>query len=412
MKLFSRDTTDAAASVDSRRGFLRGSASLGAGVLMTQALSSHDALAQAAQPSAPAATPTAAPAAPLKQVDVLTKARQVLMPICRVCPQCDGVACAGEFPGFGGIGTGKAFQNNYTALRAAKFNQRTIHAVSTQDVKPDTSTTIFGRKLAVPVMAAPLGGIKANFGGRITDRDFFEALIAGCNDAGVAGAIGDSPNEPMEAMKARVDVIARNNGFALAGIKPRPNPNFIQVVRWAEQANAFMITVDTDSAARWRGNPREYAMEPKSVAQLREIVKSTRIPVVVKGIMTPDEALLALEAGVAGIVVSNHGGRVLDDTPGVAEVLPDIAAKVKGKMVIFADGTVRYGDDVLKYMALGADCVLAGRHLARAVFGGGRQGVALFVNQMKNEMQAAMVMTGVGKVGDISPRLIAARHVV
>lgn len=406
MELFSRETTDATATAQSRRSFLRGSASLGAGVLMAQTLATPEALAQA--------TPAAAPAAgaPLTQKAVLDKARQVLMPICRVCPQCDGVACAGEFPGFGGIGTGKAFQNNFNALHAAKFNQRTIHGVSTQDIKPDTSTVIFGRKLSVPVMAAPLGGIKANFGGRITDRDFFEPLIAGCNDAGVGGAIGDSAAEPMEAMKARVDVIARNGGFAIAGIKPRPNPNFIQVVRWAEQANAFMITIDTDSAARWRGNPREFAMEPKTVAQLREIVKSTRIPIVVKGIMTVDEAQLALEAGAAGIVVSNHGGRVLDDTPGVAEVLPAIADKVKGKVVIFADGTVRYGDDVLKYLALGADCVLAGRHLARAVFGGGRPGVTLFVNRMKDEMQAAMVMTGVGKVSDINRRLIAEpRHV-
>ncbi len=410
MKLFARETLVSEESATSRRTFLRGSTALGAGVVMAQGLASSDARAQAA--------PAAVPAAPYagsaggSQKAVLDKARQVLMPICRVCPQCDGVACAGEFPGFGGIGTGKAFQNNFIALHAAKFNQRTIHNVSTADVKPDTSTVIFGRKLAVPVMAAPLGGIKANFGGRITDKDFFEPLIAGCNDAGVAGAIGDSPNEPMEAMKVRVDVIGRNGGFAIAGIKPRPNPNLIQIVRWAEQANAFMITVDTDSAARWRGNPREYAMEPKSVAQLREIVKSTRIPVVVKGIMSVEEAQLALDAGAAGIVVSNHGGRVLDDTPGVAEVLPPIADKFKGKFVIFADGTVRYGDDVLKYMALGADCVLSGRHLARAVFGGGRPGVALFVNRMKDEMQAAMVMTGVGKVSDINRRLIVEpRHV-
>jgi hypothetical protein len=120
------------------------------------------------------------------------------------------------------------------------------------------------------------------------------------------------------------------------------------------------------------------SVEPKTVAELKELVRAVRVPLVVKGIMTPDEALKAAEAGAAGIVVSNHGGRVLDHTPGTAGVLPAIADMVKGKMVIFVDGCVHHGNDVIKYMVVGADAVLVGRHRMRAAYGGGREGVALF----------------------------------
>ena len=123
--------------------------------------------------------------------------------------------------------------------------------------------------------------------------------------------------------------------------------------------------------------------------------------------MTPDEALKAAEAGAAAVAVSNHGGRVLDHTPGTADALPAIASKVKGKVVILVDGCVRSGADVLKYLALGADAVMVGRHVLRAAYGGGPDGVALFMNRMRSELQAAMVMTGVPTVAKIDRSIIA-----
>jgi isopentenyl diphosphate isomerase/L-lactate dehydrogenase-like FMN-dependent dehydrogenase len=120
-----------------------------------------------------------------------------------------------------------------------------------------------------------------------------------------------------------------------------------------------MIAIDTDSG-------------PKTVAELREVARATRMPLVVKGIMTPEQALKAGEAGAKGIVVSNHGGRRIDHTPGTAEVLPAIADKVKGKLVILADGCVHYGIDVFKYVAPGADAVLVAA-IWGAAFGGGRE---------------------------------------
>jgi len=398
-----------------RRNFLKASALFGAGAFASRALMPAVAVAeqtQAATSSTPPPSPAPAtqygPASATGSVaEVYQRARQALYPICRVCPQCDGVACAGEFPGMGGLGSGMSFQNNFRGLQRVQLKLRPLNGVSNQDKKPDTSTVIFGQKISFPAMAAPIGGLAINVQNRMPDAQYFDAIIGGCVDAGTMGSIGDGQRSPMDVVKTRYDVIARYHGKAIAGIKPRPQENLIRVIRIAEAADAFMITIDIDSAGRYKGDPRDVAVEPKTVAQLRELVRATRIPIVVKGIMTPEDALLAGEAGAAGICVSNHGGRVLDHTPGTADVLPAIADKVKRKMVILVDGCVHYGDDVLKYVALGADAVLVGRHLIRAAFGDGRQGVALFMKTMRDELEAAMVVTAVPNVAAINHHILA-----
>jgi isopentenyl diphosphate isomerase/L-lactate dehydrogenase-like FMN-dependent dehydrogenase len=111
--------------------------------------------------------------------------------------------------------------------------------------------------------------------------------------------------------------------------------------------------------------------------------------------MTPDEAEIAVRTGCAAIVVSNHGGRVLDHTHGVAEVLPEIAKAVAGRLTVFADGAVRSGSDVLKLLALGADAVLVGRPVITGAFGGGAQGVQAVLDKMRTELIQAMLLTGV-----------------
>jgi isopentenyl diphosphate isomerase/L-lactate dehydrogenase-like FMN-dependent dehydrogenase len=110
---------------------------------------------------------------------------------------------------------------------------------------------------------------------------------------------------------------------------------------------------------------------------------------------------------VAGIAVSNHGGRRLDHTPGTAEVLPAIASKLKGKVTILADGCVQSGIDVLKYLAMGADVVMVGRHVLRAAYGGGAEGVTLFLNRMRAELESAMLLAGVPTVSKISRAILA-----
>jgi 4-hydroxymandelate oxidase len=335
---------------------------------------------------------------------VYTKARELMYPTCRVCPECDGVACAGESRGIGGIGSGLAFQNNYRALQRVHVCMRTLTNVT----RPDTSTTLFGQKLSFPAVGAPMGSNSAGFGKGMPADAFFDAIIGGCNDAGTVGAVGESPASAMAGLKSRLDIVARYHGRAVYGVKPASNAAILKLAPMIEAAGAFMVTIDVDSAGRYNRNaPPEASYGPKSVAELKELAGSLKMPLLIKGIMTPDEAELAVEAGAAGIVVSNHGGRVLDHTPGTVDVLPAIAARVKGKTVILVDGCIHYGVDVLKCVALGADAVMVGRHILRAAYGGGREGVALFMNTMREEFERAMVLTGVSSVSAISRRLVA-----
>lgn len=379
-----------------RRDLLGGSVLLGAAMLPARSVAQQSGQAGATGPGEAALTIQS----------VYAKAREGLYPTCRVCPECDGVACAGEMPGMGGVGSGMSFQNNYRALQRVRLNLRTLIDVTTGDRRPDTSTTIFGQKLSFPALAAPIGRVAAGYGKGMDVAKYLDAVIGGCVDAGTAGAVGDSPAAAIEAMQARCNIVARYNGKSIYGIKPVPNKAILSRLPMIEASKAFMMTIDIDAAGR-SGTPEPNSVEPKSVAELRDLVRAIKVPLVIKGIMTPDEALKAAEAGAAGIVVSNHGGRVLDHTPGTAEVLPAIADKVKGKMVIFVDGCVRHGIDVIRYMALGADAVLVGRHLVRAAWGGGREGVALFMRTMRDEMEMGMVMTGVSNVSQISRTLRA-----
>ena len=156
------------------------------------------------------------------------------------------------------------------------------------------------------------------------------------------------------------------------------------------------VGMDVDGAGAHHHGPQGPARGAEIPGEMREIIGATRLPFIVKGIMTPDEAKAAVKAGAAAIVVSNHGGRILDHTPGAAEVLPAIAEKVDGKAVILADGGVRTGRDVLKLLALGASAVLVGRPLAVGAVGGGAEGVALLLNKMKNELIQAMAAHGHG----------------
>jgi isopentenyl diphosphate isomerase/L-lactate dehydrogenase-like FMN-dependent dehydrogenase len=122
--------------------------------------------------------------------------------------------------------------------------------------------------------------------------------------------------------------------------------------------------------------------------------------------MTVEDAVSCADAGVRVVSVSNHGGRVLDATPGTAEVLPDIAKQLKGQVIITADGGVRTGYDVLKMLALGADFVLLGRDIIRAAVGAGSLGVRIHMEHIQKILKKAMFMTGVSTVSDIDSSIL------
>jgi len=177
-------------------------------------------------------------------------------------------------------------------------------------------------------------------------------------------------------------------------------------MKLAEDAGVFALGVDVDACGLVTLSLHGKNVEPKTLDKIKELKQSTKLPFILKGLMTVDEAILAAEAGVDAIVVSNHGGRVLDCTPGAADVLPQIAKAVKGKTKILADGGVRTGVDVLKLIALGADGVLIGRPFVTASFGGGSEGVELYVNKIISELEATMRLTGCATIADIDERVI------
>lgn len=332
--------------------------------------------------------------------EVKKEAKVNLNGSCRVCKVCNGVACAGEVPGMGGKGTGNAFTENITALKKYKLNMRVIH-----DAKnPDTSTELFGKKLDIPVMAAPVSGTTLNMGGKYSEEDYISWVVGGCLDNNIYPMVGDTAVDSF--LITNLKVLKEFNGEGIVFIKPWENKNIIEKIKLAEEAGAFAVGVDIDACGlitlAMHGKP----VMPKNVEEIKEIVASTKLPFILKGIMTVDEAILAVEAGVDAIVVSNHGGRVLDETPGVAEVLPEIAKAVKGKAKILADGGVRTGVDVLKLIALGADAVLIGRPFVTASFGGQREGVKTYIDGLKGELKSAMVLTGCKDINSISERVI------
>lgn len=331
---------------------------------------------------------------------VRNTAKEKLKGYCRVCPVCDGRVCAGEVPGMGGVGTGSAFKANREALASYRFNMRTIHNVKT----PDTSIKLFGEKLSIPVLAAPITGTTYNMGGKMTEEEFIGAIIAGSLQTGTLGMTGDAADPALwgSAMKA----IASHQGRGIAIIKPREQKEIISRIRDVEKTGAIAVGMDIDGAGLITMALKGQPVSPKTPAEIKELTSATKLPFILKGIMTPDEAEIAVEVNAAAIVVSNHGGRVLDHTPGAADVLPEIAGRVKGKITILADGGVRTGADVLKLLALGADAVLIGRPLVIGAFGGGRDGVAFLLNKIKGELIQAMLLTGTADVKMVSKDIL------
>lgn len=320
--------------------------------------------------------------------EMLSNAREKFNGSCKVCRVCDGVACRGEVPGMGGKGTGSSFIQNVKALEEIKINMRCIHDVDTVD----TSCEFFGEKLSLPVMAAPITGTILNMGGQVTESEYINPVVEGCKNKSTLAMVGDTAIP--QFLMDNLEVITKHDGSGVVIIKPWENENIISKIRLAEKAGAKAVGIDIDACGLVTLNIYGTPVKAKKVEEIRELVNSTELPFILKGIMTPDEAEMACEAGVYGIVVSNHGGRVQDFTPGTAEVLPEIVKAVNKRVKVFVDGGIRTGVDVFKMLALGADAVLIGRPFVTASFGGETEGVEMYIDKLKGELEGTMILTG------------------
>ncbi len=320
--------------------------------------------------------------------EIRDNARKLMEPYCRVCPICNGKVCAGQVPGMGGLGSGSSFGNNVDALAKYKFNMRLIHNVT----DPDTSVNILGKELAIPVIAAPIGGVSFNMGGKVTEDEYAAAIIDGCKAKSIIGCTGDGV--PEFIYQAGFEAIKNAEGHGIPFIKPWEDDELYDKLAKAQDTGCDIMGMDIDAAGLITLKKMGRPVSPKPIEKLTEIIKKSGMKFVIKGIMTPDDAQLAVNSGADAIVVSNHGGRVLDHAPGSADVLEDIADTVKGKITILADGGVRSGGDVLKLLALGADAVMIGRPFSVAAVGGLQEGVEKYIDTITTELQQTMVLTG------------------
>ena len=271
-------------------------------------------------------------------------------------------------------------------------------------------TAVFSRLLsmalmALPVMAAPVGAMQLHYGDKYDDLTYNRLLLAACAKAGIVAFTGDGVDPAV--MEGATQAIRAQQGCGVPTVKPWDRETLMQKLDLALTADPMAIAMDIDAA----GLPFLKNMTPpagsKSVAELAEIVKLAERPFIVKGVMTVKGALKAKEAGAAAIVVSNHGGRVLDQCPATAEVLPEIAEALKGSGVkILVDGGIRSGVDVFKALALGADAVLICRPFVTAVYGGGEEGVKCYIDKIAAELADTMQMCGAHSLAEITQDMV------
>jgi 4-hydroxymandelate oxidase len=332
--------------------------------------------------------------------EVLARARSNMGPLCKSCPVCDGRACGNAIPGPGAKGTGTVAMRNYRAWQDVRVNMDTLY----EPTQIDTSFELFGHGFCAPVFAGPVGAVALHYGNRYDDATYDQILVPACADAGIAAFIGDGADPAV--LEAGVDAIGRAGGIGVPTVKPWDMKTVSEKVKLANESGAFAIAMDVDAAGLPFLQGKLPPAGPKSVEQLGQIVQMCEVPFIVKGIMTPVAARRALEAGAAGIVVSNHGGRVLDGVPSTAEVLPSIVEAVGAKMRVFVDGGIRTGLDVFRALALGADAVLVARPFVNAVYGAQGEGVQLLVDKLVSELSDTMRMCGAATLGDIDSSML------
>lgn len=328
------------------------------------------------------------------------RAKDQIGPYCRTCPVCNGRACRNQIPGPGAKGVGDTAIRNYDKWQEIRLNLDTI----CPNVPADTTVELFGKTFRYPIFAGPVGAVKLHYGEKYTDDQYNDILVSACADAGIAAFTGDGMDP--RVMQAAVRAIASVDGLGVPTVKPWNLDTIREKMELIRQAKPFAVAMDIDAA----GLPFLKNMTPpagsKTVEELREIAQMAQVPFLVKGVMTVQGARKALEAGASGIVVSNHGGRVLDQCPATAEVLPEIAQAVGGKMKILVDGGLRHGTDVFKALAMGADAVLICRPFVPAAYGGGSEGVHALIERLGAELADTMQMCGAASVREITRDMV------
>jgi isopentenyl diphosphate isomerase/L-lactate dehydrogenase-like FMN-dependent dehydrogenase/rubredoxin len=333
-------------------------------------------------------------------------ARKMLTGICGEYPVCDGQpdrTCTGQkfgAPiGFGGAGQGKTFEANYNSLQGFKLKMRVIK----KHKEPEISVSIFNMKIGVPFMGASLSGVKSSMNDVVPEDALYRGLLKGAMSSGSIGLVGNTPESPDDL---GVKIVGENHGWGIPIFKPQSQERLLQLIKLAEEMDVIALGIDLDGAGSTYWNASNKPVYRKSQKEITELVDSTEKPVIFKGVMCTEDAISVLDSGAGACYVSNHGGRVLDGGQGVADVLPDIANNIGGKIPLLADGAVRTGFDVLKVLALGADIALIGRPLARLSISGGDTAVKMYYKYVKDDLKKAMILTGCDNLNEVNKDIL------
>lgn len=319
---------------------------------------------------------------------------------CRLCSECNGRACKNQIPGPGAKGVGDTAIRNYDKWKEIRINMDTL----TEKREVSTALSLFGEDFEAPFFAGPVGAMKMHYGDKYDDLQYNNILVPACRKGGIAAFTGDGMDPAV--MKAAGIAIKEAGGFGVPTVKPWNKAMIDEKMAIVKESGAFAVAMDIDAA----GLPFLKNFQPpagsKSVSELAEIIADAGLPFIVKGIMTPKAARKAKEAGADAIIVSNHGGRVLDQCPATAEVLAAIADEVGGSMKVLVDGGIRSGADVFKALALGADAVLIARPFVNAIYRDGAEGAAAYIEKIKGELSDTMAMCGAYTLDEITKDMI------
>ena len=264
---------------------------------------------------------------------------------------------------------------------------------------PNTELELYGRRFATPIMTAALSHLGT------FHPDMPNGMIQYAEGAAKANAvhwIGMGSDEEFEAVVA-------TGAATIRIIKPYADEEKIyEQIRCAERAGALAVGMDIDHMFDLKGNQDICVGETmgiKSSDDLRKYVESTKLPFIIKGVLSVHDAIKCAEIGVKGIVVSHHGGRLNYAVPPLY-VLPDIVKAVGDKMPIFVDCGICSGMDAYKALALGATAVSVGGHLIPYISKGGADAVASRIQEMTDELKGAMAYTGIKTMKDFDATVI------
>ena len=302
---------------------------------------------------------------------------------------------------FNGAAETKAtFRRNPRAFQQYLFRQKIFHDVS----EPDISIELFGKTLPIPAITAPVGSFS------LIGQEAERQVAEGTDRAGAMMFVSQAAHFNLHDWRN-----ADKSPLVFMAYMNRGKPEVEEYAKTAEDLGfaAVGITMDTVKPVKLGdevplstkdGKPRKgHKSTPKDIEWMKQMVK---LPVVVKGIMGADDARVAVNSGADALVVSNHGGRILDFNRSALEALPEVVDAVGAKVPVLLDSGIRSGGDIVKAMALGAKAVLTGRPVAWGVGAFGASGVARVFNIFAEEMQRVLVMTGVARVGEVSKAIL------